>query len=89
MQKARAWCRRQALATVVEEQSQQRVAVERSFAAYHVMRALRAHHTGSDIGHAAVRVVVHHRMTPLVARHRQRQQHATFSTGPAIRYVPA
>lgn len=79
----------QALATLVIEQVQEWVAVGRSFTAYDVTRAVRAHHTGIDIGHAAVRVVVHHRMAPLVARQWYRQQQATFSAGPAIRYVPA
>lgn len=78
-----------ALATLVVEQLQEWVAVGRSFTAYDVTRALRAHHAGIDIGHAAVRVVVHHRMTPLVAHHLYRQHHASFATGPAIRYVPA
>jgi hypothetical protein len=78
-----------ALATLVVEQLQEWVAVGRSFTAYDVTRALRAHHAGIDIGHAAVRVVVYHRMTPLLARQLYRQQHAAFATGPALRYVPA
>jgi hypothetical protein len=79
----------QALATLVVEQLQEWVAVGRSFTAYDVTRALRAHHAGIDIEHAAVRVVVHHRLTPLVARQLYRQQQVMFATGPAIRYVPA
>lgn len=78
----------QALATLVIEQLQEWVAVGRSFTAYDVTRAVRAHHAGVDIGHAAVRVVVHHRMTPLLARQLYRQQQITFGTGPAICYVP-
>ncbi len=78
-----------ALATLVVEQVQEWVAVGRSFTAYDVTRALRAHHAGIDIRHAVVRVVVHHRMTPLLAHQLYRQHHASFATGPAIRYMPA
>ncbi len=79
----------QALATLVIEQLQEWVAVGHSFTTYDVTRAVRAHHAGVHIEHAAVRVVVHHRMAPLLARQLYRQQHATFAAGPAVRYVPA
>jgi hypothetical protein len=77
------------LAMLVAEQLREWVALERTFTAYDMTRALRVQYPRLQIMHHDVRAVVHNGMRELVDRQFYRQQPIRFPTGDALRYVPA
>lgn len=78
-----------ALAMLVAEHLNERIARRQSFTAYDVTQALRLAHPAVNILHAEVRNVVHRRMHSVVAAQFYRQAMMQFPTGSACCYLPA
>lgn len=76
------------LEMLIVERLRELIASGRAFTAYDVTRTLRSRHAAVNVPHAAVRAVVHARMTPLVTQRFYTCAKVPFPAGNAIRYTP-